>query len=90
MDVFFGYIKISSLEHYIGDELFTVYMERVNMFFMANDVPDEKKVPVFLTIVYREAYLRLTGRTKLTSQQNASRHYGCAQEALATNTLGDC
>ena len=26
-------------------ELFTVYMERVNLFFTVNNVPDEKKVP---------------------------------------------
>ena len=42
-----------------SSELFTVYMERVNLFFMANDVPVEKKVPLFLTIVW-EAYIRLT------------------------------
>ena len=42
-----------------SSELFTVYMERVNLFFTANDVPDEKKVPVFLTVVGKPTYALL-------------------------------
>ena len=42
-----------------SSELFTVYMERVNLFFTANDVPDEKKVLVFLTVVGKPTYALL-------------------------------
>ena len=39
-----------------SSKLFTVYMEKVNLFFMANNVPDEKKAPLFLTIVGKPTY----------------------------------
>ena len=33
------------------NELFSAYLERMNLFFSANDVEDDKKVPIFLTVV---------------------------------------
>ena len=38
------------------EERFTVYLERVKIFFAVNDVPPEKKVPVFLNAVGGRTY----------------------------------
>ena len=40
-------------------ESFSVYVEWVNLFFTANEVPEEKRVPVFLTIVEKSTYALL-------------------------------
>ena len=32
-------------------ESFAAYVERVQLFFTANDIPDEKKTAVFLSVV---------------------------------------
>ena len=40
-------------------ESFSVYVEQVNLFFTANEVPEEKRVPVFLTIVGKSTYALL-------------------------------
>ena len=37
-------------------ELFSAYLERVNLFFSANDLEDDKKVPIFLTVVGSKTY----------------------------------
>ena len=44
------------LEFEPSAESFSVYVERVNLFFTANEVPEEKRVPVFLTIVGKSTY----------------------------------
>ena len=36
--------------------LFSTYLERVELFFNANDVADEKKVAVFLTVLGTKTY----------------------------------
>ena len=33
------------------NELFSAYLERVQLFFLANGVEDDKKVPIFLSVV---------------------------------------
>ena len=38
------------------NELFSAYLGRVNLFFSANDVEDDKKVPIFLTVVGSKTY----------------------------------
>ena len=38
------------------NELFSAYLERVDLFFSANDVGDDKKVPIFLTVVGSKTY----------------------------------
>ena len=37
-------------------KLFSAYLERVNLFFSANDLEDDKKVPIFLTVVGSKTY----------------------------------
>ena len=37
-------------------EKITVYLERVELFFMANDIPDEKRVSIFLSSVGGKTY----------------------------------
>ena len=41
------------------NELFSSYLEQVQLFFLANGVEDDKKVPIFLSIVGRKTYLLL-------------------------------
>ena len=38
-------------EFHPDSESFAVYVERVELFFTTNDIPAEKKVPVFLSVV---------------------------------------
>ena len=38
------------------NETLSVYLERVDLFFAANNVPDENKVPLFLTVIRATAY----------------------------------
>lgn len=38
------------------NELFSAYLERVNLFFAANSVADDKRVPIFLTVVGSKTY----------------------------------
>ena len=35
---------------------FSLYIERVELFFLANEVPENKKVPVFLSIIGKKTY----------------------------------
>ena len=75
-----------------SSDLFTVYMERVNLVLHGKRCTRGEESPSVFNY-YREAYIRLTLRlatTKLTNRQNAAKHYGCAQEALRTNPLSDC
>ena len=47
------------LEFEPSAESFSVYVERVNLFFTANEVPEEERVPVFLTIIGKSTYALL-------------------------------
>ena len=38
------------------NELFSSYLERVELFFAANTIPDDKQVPVFLGLVDGKTY----------------------------------
>ena len=38
------------------NELFSAYLERVQLFFLANGVEDDKKVPIFLSVVGSKTY----------------------------------
>lgn len=41
-----------SIQEYQPDnELFSSYLERVELYFAANDIPNDKKVPVFLSVL---------------------------------------
>ena len=46
-----------------GNELIVVYLERMQLFFEANEIKAEKQVPVFLTIIGRENYVLLRNLT---------------------------
>ena len=48
---------MGSLHEFRADsEDFSTYMERVDIYFAANDVPEDKKVPVFLNAVGGTTY----------------------------------
>ena len=48
---------IGSVQEYRSEnELFSAYLERVQLFFIANDVADAKKVAVFLSVVGSKTY----------------------------------
>lgn len=38
---------------------FSVYRERVELYFIANDIPEEKQVPVFLSVIGGKVYALL-------------------------------
>ena len=43
---------IGQIQKFCPDsETFAAYVERVELFFTANDIPAEKKVPIFLSVV---------------------------------------
>ena len=52
MSPMFGRIQ----EYEPVNELFSAYLERVQLFFLANGVEDDKKVPVFLSVVGSKTY----------------------------------
>ena len=39
-----------------GKETFTCYLERLDQFFIANDIKDAKAVSVFLTVIGPRSY----------------------------------
>ena len=43
-------------EFYVENETVTAYMERVELYFDANDVADDKKVPVLLSNIGAKMY----------------------------------
>ena len=49
--------KIGKLEEFDGQkETFVNYVERTEQYFIANDVKNEKKVSVFLSVIGSTAY----------------------------------
>ena len=52
------------------NELFSAYLERVQLFFLANGVEDEKKVPVFLSVVGSKTYSLLRNLVAPALPQN--------------------
>ena len=47
---------IGSIGHYVESEEFETYVDRVELFFDANSINDEKKVSTFLSLVGPEVY----------------------------------
>ena len=48
---------LGKLEDFKQDaEPFQAYLEKVNIFFAANDIPEDKKVPVFLSTIGGTTY----------------------------------
>ena len=73
-------------------ESFSVYVERVNLFFTANEVPEEKRVPVFLTIVGKSTYALLRNLLQPSLPKDKTfeditkilkKHYQPAQSVIA-------
>ena len=52
------------------NELFSAYLERVQLLFLANGVEDEKKVPVFLSVVGSKTYSLLRNLVTPALPQN--------------------
>ena len=52
MSPMFGRIQ----EYEPMNELSSAYLERIQLFFLANGVEDDKKVPVFLSVVGSKTY----------------------------------
>jgi len=48
-----------TLAEFKPDEEFSAYLERVDLFFQSNDVPAEKKVPIFLNCIGSATYILL-------------------------------
>ena len=52
--------KFGHLQEFRSEtETITSYLERVEIYFTANDVPEEKRVPVFLSTVGATTYILL-------------------------------
>ena len=66
MSPMFGRIQ----EYCPENELFSAYLERVQLFFLANGVEDEKKVPVFLSVVGSKTYSLLRNLVAPALPQN--------------------
>ena len=60
-------------EFHPESESITAYVERADLFFTANDIPEEKKVSVFLTVVGAKTYTRL--RSLLSPQLPQTKSY---------------
>ena len=46
-------------EYQAEAESFSTYVERVKIFFAANDVPEDKQLPVFLSVIGAKNFARL-------------------------------
>ena len=55
MAVAFGHIR----EFELGTESISAYLERVQLYFVANDVANEKKVAVLLSVIGSKTYILL-------------------------------
>ena len=56
-------------EYQPKNELFSAYLERVQLFFLANGVEDDKRVPIFLSVVGSKTYLVLRNLVASTLPQ---------------------
>ena len=56
-------------EYQPENELFSAYLERVELFFLANGVEDDKRVPIFLSVVGSKTYSVLRNLVALTLPQ---------------------
>ena len=63
-----------------GNEDFICYVERVGLYFVANEIRDEKKVAVFLSLIGHQPYALL--RNILTPAIPSSKSYAEIVEAL--------
>ena len=51
--------KFGQIQGFEWDELFSTYIERLELFFETNDVPDGKRVPVLLSVIGAKNYALL-------------------------------
>ena len=52
-----GRSTIGQIQEFCPDsETFAAYVEQVEVFFTANDIPEENKVPIFLSVVGGTTY----------------------------------
>ena len=64
---------LGRIQEYSPDnELFSSYTERVELFFAANDVADEKKVAVFLSLIGSKTYSLLRNLVSPAPPQDKS------------------
>ena len=69
-------------------ESVAAYTERVDLYFMANDVPSEKHVPVFLSMVGGKAYELLRSLCAPVKPQNRS-YQQLKEGTFRTQTSGN-
>ena len=69
-------------------ESVAAYTERVDLYFMANDVPSEKPVPVFLSMVGGKAYELLRSLCAPVKPQNRS-YQQLKEGTFRTQTSGN-
>ena len=67
-------------EFHPESESISAYVERADLFFTANDIPNEKKVSVFLTVIGANAYTRL--RSLLSPELPRTKSYEHLVETL--------
>ena len=71
-------LTFGQIELHPKNELSSVYLERFELFILANSNPDSKEVPLFLTVLGGNTYRlwrQATQRTKASKQSQAhSRH----------------
>lgn len=48
-----------NIEPFVPGECFTEYQERIDQFFILNDVEEKKKVPLLITKIGPECYKKL-------------------------------
>ena len=74
-------LAFGSIQEFQPDsEIVSTYLERMQLFFTANSVPQEKQVPVFLSVVGAKAYALL--RSLLSPQLPHTRTYEELEDAL--------
>ena len=69
-------------------ELFATYEERIRLFFEANDIAEEKKVPIFLSIIGTRSYSLLFVTPGQTERQRPQNTHGSLKGTLRAHTIG--
>ena len=65
-----------------GEETITEYLERVELYFQTNDIADDKKVPVLLSVIGAKTYTLL--RSLVTPTAPKDKSFKDISEALWT------
>ena len=70
--------KLNSFQE---EKKITEYLERVELYFVANDIANKKKVPVLLSIIGAKTYA-LIRSLMMPAAQKVQRHQKCFEGSL--------